>query len=72
MSDAKKCDRCGGSLDSGRIMSMYSDECICMKCKSEEVQRPDYAEAVKKAAEEKMEAAKAAAAKYQQVAKTRV
>ncbi len=41
-----KCDRCGGSLFSGRIMSMFNEECICMKCKSEEVQRPDYAEAV--------------------------
>lgn len=27
---------------------MFNDECICMKCKSKEVQRPDSAEAVKK------------------------
>lgn len=47
-----KCDRCGVSLDSGRIMSMYSDECICMKCKSEEMKRPDYEDAVKKDIEE--------------------
>ena len=42
------CDRCGGSLERGRIMSMFNEECICMKCKSEEVHRPDYADAVKK------------------------
>ena len=40
------CDRCGGSLKDGRIMSMYSTECICMKCKDEERKRPDYRRAV--------------------------
>ena len=37
-----RCDRCGGSLAGGRIMSMYNNECICMKCKNEETLRPDY------------------------------
>ena len=47
-----KCDRCGGSLASGRIMSMFNEECICMKCKSDEMQRPDYDEAVRRDIEE--------------------
>ena len=41
------CDRCGGSLEDGRIMSMYNNDCICMKCKEAERQRPDYEAAVK-------------------------
>lgn len=41
------CDRCGGSLEDGRIMSMYNNDCICMKCKEAERQRPDYEVAVK-------------------------
>ena len=36
------CDRCGGSLEEGRTMSMYNTDCICMKCKKEERRRPDY------------------------------
>ena len=43
----KTCDRCGGSLDGGRIMSMFSTECICMKCSEEEHKHPDYAKASK-------------------------
>jgi len=42
----KTCDRCGGSLKDGRIMSMYNTECICLKCKMEEVRNSDYKEAV--------------------------
>lgn len=41
-----RCDRCGGSLEAGRIMSMYNQDCICMACKKAEQQRADYAEAV--------------------------
>ena len=41
----KNCDRCGGSLAGGRTMSMYSTECICMRCKEQEKARPDYNEA---------------------------
>ena len=38
----KTCDRCGGSLENGRIMSMFNTECICMDCKQKERKRPDY------------------------------
>lgn len=41
------CDRCGGSLKDGRIMSMYNTDCICMICKEKESKRTDYSEAVK-------------------------
>ena len=41
-----RCDRCGGSLDGGRIMSMFNEQTICMACKEKERQRPDYREAV--------------------------
>lgn len=41
------CDRCGGSLKEGRIMSMYNTDCICMKCKDKEMDREDYEKAVK-------------------------
>ena len=40
-----KCDRCGGSLEGGRIMSMFNTDCLCMKCKEEERKRPDYKDA---------------------------
>lgn len=36
------CDRCGGSLSDGRTMSMYNEDCICMKCKDAERKRSDY------------------------------
>lgn len=42
----KNCDRCGGSLECGRTMSMYNKDCICMACYEKEKQRPDYNEAV--------------------------
>lgn len=42
----KFCDRCGGSLDKGRTMSMYNTQCICLECKRKETQRPDYRKAV--------------------------
>ena len=41
-----RCDRCHGSLDGGRIMSMYNQDCICMTCKEKEQQRADYRKAV--------------------------
>lgn len=40
------CDRCGGSLEGGRIMSMFNEQCICMNCKEKERQRADYNKAV--------------------------
>lgn len=42
----KHCDRCGGSLNKGRTMSMFNEECICMECKAKERQRADYSKAV--------------------------
>ena len=36
------CDRCGASLEGGRIMSMYNTDCICMECKKRERLRKDY------------------------------
>lgn len=42
----KTCDRCGGSLECGRTMSMYNEDCICMGCYEKEKQRPDYNKAV--------------------------
>jgi hypothetical protein len=41
----KYCDRCFGDLSGGRIMSMYNEDCICMKCKDAERKRDDYAQA---------------------------
>lgn len=40
------CDRCGKSLNNGRIMSMYNEDCICIDCKDKEIKRKDYQEAV--------------------------
>lgn len=40
-----KCDRCGGSLEKGRTMSMFNTECICMECKEKERKDPQYKEA---------------------------
>ena len=36
------CDRCGGSLSGGRMMSMYNEQCICMACAEAEQKRTDY------------------------------
>lgn len=41
----ENCDRCGGSLKNGRIMSMYNTDCICMECKKKERERADYKKA---------------------------
>ena len=46
------CDRCHGSLKEGRIMSMFNEDCICMKCKDEEMKRPDYDKALEAVNEE--------------------
>jgi hypothetical protein len=43
---AIRCDRCGRSLESGRIMSMYNDDVICMDCKEEEMKKENYNDAV--------------------------
>ena len=41
MLSRQQCDQCGG-LTLSTIMSMYSQEMICTKCKEEEKTRPDY------------------------------
>ena len=41
----KKCDRCGGSLERGRIMSRFDTSCLCLDCEREERQHPDYQKA---------------------------
>lgn len=46
------CDRCGGSLEQGRIMSMFNTGCICMECSDKEKQDEDYEKAVKAEQEE--------------------
>ena len=43
----KTCDKCGESLESGRIMSMFNTDCICMKCSEKEKHEEDYDAAVK-------------------------
>lgn len=43
----ENCDRCGNPLTDGRIMSMYNTDCICKDCKSKEVKRQDYKEALR-------------------------
>lgn len=42
----KRCDRFGGSLEKGRIMSMFNEECICLVCNERETKQADYKEAV--------------------------
>ena len=40
------CTHCGGSLNDGRICSMFSTDCICIPCSDKERQDPDYKKAV--------------------------
>lgn len=39
------CDRCGGSLTGGRMMSKFNTDCLCMNCIRKEKQHPDYQKA---------------------------
>ena len=48
----KYCDRCGGSLEGGRIMSMFNEQCICMSCKDKETKDSEYEKAVEADQEE--------------------
>lgn len=36
------CDRCGGELTSGRTMSMFNTDCICLECKKKEQGMAEY------------------------------
>lgn len=38
----RNCDRCGGSLEKGRIMSMFNEDCICLDCKDKETRDENY------------------------------
>ena len=42
----KHCDRCGKSLDGGRVMSRFNTDCLCMECAEKEKDRPNYKKAV--------------------------
>ncbi len=42
-----KCDRCGGSLEGGRIMSKFNTDCLCFDCKEAERKLPEYEAACK-------------------------
>ncbi len=42
----KHCDRCKGNLKGGRIMSMFSEDVLCMTCKDKETKDPEYKKAV--------------------------
>lgn len=50
------CPRCGRRMEAGdeRILSVYDHEPICMLCKKEEEQRPDYPERSKQMIEQWM------------------
>lgn len=48
----RNCDRCDGSLEKGRIMSMFNEDCICMECKDKETKDADYKKARDTEAEE--------------------
>lgn len=41
----KTCDRCGGSLAGGKIMSTLNTDCLCLSCKEKERHHPQYKEA---------------------------
>ena len=40
------CDRCHGTLEGVRIMSMFNEDCLCSTCKQKEKQHPNYQKAV--------------------------
>lgn len=48
------CDRCGGPLKDGRIMSRFNTDCLCLACERAERNHPEY----KKAAEAELKAVK--------------
>jgi len=42
----KFCDRCHKELNSGRTMSMFNEQCVCLECAEKERQDPEYRKAV--------------------------
>ena len=49
-----KCDRCGQSTEGSTIMSIFNEDIICMTCKEQEKEDPEYDAAVKAEYEETM------------------
>jgi|688.fasta_scaffold161065_3 hypothetical protein len=49
-----KCDRCGQSTSGTTTMSIFNEDVICMTCKNEEKNDPEYDAAVKAEYEETM------------------
>ena len=46
------CDRCGASLENGRIMSMFNTEGICLRCKEKERMRDEKVRGIRRVCEE--------------------
>jgi hypothetical protein len=46
------CDRCGESTNGVTTMSMFNEDIICMNCKQDEKNDPEYAAAVEAEREE--------------------
>lgn len=42
----KYCDKCGKDLKNGRIMSRFTEECICIECADKEKTDKNYKKAV--------------------------
>ena len=49
-----KCDRCGESTNGTTTMSVFNEDVICMDCKKEEKNDPEYGAAVEAEYEETM------------------
>ena len=47
-----KCDRCGESTNGTTTMSVFNEDVICMDCKKEEKNDPEYEAAVEAESEE--------------------
>jgi hypothetical protein len=47
-----KCDRCGESTNGSTTMSVFNEDVICMDCKKEEKNDPEYGAAVEAEYEE--------------------
>jgi hypothetical protein len=47
-----KCDRCGQSTEGTTTMSVFNEDVICVKCKEEERNDPEYQAAVEAEREE--------------------
>ena len=48
----KYCDRCRGALKTGRTMSRFNTDCICIPCSEKEKKDPEYEKAAREELEE--------------------